>query len=132
MKTTSLLLAALVISGLSFSNCQAQTDSKEKTANIMEIQRSKIDSLDKKLIEILGARQRAVKEIGIYKAKNNIPPLQAARFQEVMRKSIEAGKKEGLSPEFITKLLNAIHEESLRIEERIKSGDTVATPAPGL
>jgi chorismate mutase len=118
MKTYSLLLAALVISGSIFSTCQAQS-----TDNVMGIQRAKIDSLDKKLIEILGARERAVKEIGIYKAKNNIPPLQAARFQEVMRKSIEAGQKEGLSPEFITKLLNAIHEESLRIEESLKSRD---------
>ncbi|HTI92423.1 MAG TPA: chorismate mutase [Puia sp.] len=118
---TRLFLAALVISALSFSNCQAQTDPKENTDNTMAIQRRKIDSLDRQLIEILGARERAVKEIGIYKAKNNIPPLQAARFQEVMRKSIEAGKKEGLSPEFITKVLNAIHEESLRIEEGLKS-----------
>jgi chorismate mutase len=119
MKTCSLLLAAVIISGSIFSNCQAQT-----TDNVMQIQRKKIDSLDKELIEILGARERAVKEIGIYKAKNNIPPLQAARFQEVVRKSIEAGQKEGLSPEFITKLLNDIHEESLRIEESLKSKDT--------
>src|SRR5882762_7031165 len=122
MKAHSLLLSALVISELTFSKCQAQTNSKENTDNIMKVQRMKIDSLDKKLIEILGARQRAVKEIGIYKAKNNIPPLQAARFQEVMKKSIEAGKKEGLSPEFITRILTAIHEESLRIEESVKSG----------
>jgi len=120
MKTHRLLLAALVISESIFSNCQAQTNSKENTGDIMAIQRTKIDSLDKKLIEILGARQRAVKEIGIYKAKNNIPSLQATRFQEVMNKSIEAGKKEGLSSEFITKLLTAIHEESLRVEESLK------------
>jgi chorismate mutase len=120
MKFYSLLLAAVMISGLTISNCQAQANSKGNTDNVMSIQRAKIDSLDKKLIEILGARQRAVREIGIYKAKNNIPPLQAARFQEVVRKSVEAGEKEGLSAEFITKVLNAIHEESLRIEESLK------------
>jgi len=65
-------LAALVVSIVAFTNCQAQTDSKQNTDNPMEIQRRKIDSLDKKLIEILGARERAVKEIGIYKAKNNM------------------------------------------------------------
>src|SRR6266849_450462 len=113
MKTLSLFLATLAIASLPLSNCQAQTNSKDNTNNVMEIQRGKIDSLDKKLIEILGARQRAVREIGIYKAKNNIPPLQAARFQDVIKRSIEAGKKERLSPVFITKLLTAIHEESL-------------------
>jgi chorismate mutase len=120
------VLAALIVSIVAFANCQAQTDSKQNTDNPMDIQRRKIDSLDKKLIEILGARERAVKEIGIYKAKNNIAPLQPARFQEIMNKSIAAGAKEGLSAEFITKLLNAIHEESLRIEESLRSGNAVS------
>lgn len=83
--------------------------------------RAEIDSLDKKLFEVLGARERVVKEIGVYKAKNNIPSLQAARFQQVLDKGIEAGKKEGLSAEFVTELLNAIHKESLRIEDALKT-----------
>ena len=82
--------------------------------------RKKIDRIDKQLIELLGEREKIVKEIGIYKAKNNIAPLQAARFQQVLNKAIAAGKKEGLSAEFVTELLNAIHKESLRIEENIK------------
>jgi chorismate mutase len=120
MKIHSLLLASLTISASFFSRGQGQTSYKENASSIMEIQRRKIDSLDKKLMEILGARQRAVKEIGIYKAKNNISSFQAARFQEVVRKSIEAGQKEGLSAEFITRILTAIHEESLRVEESLK------------
>ena len=87
----------------------------------LQSRRSEIDSLDKKLFEVLGARERVVKEIGVYKAKNNIPSLQAARFQQVLDKGIEAGKKEGLSAEFVTELLNAIHKESLRIEEALKT-----------
>jgi len=83
--------------------------------------RIKIDEIDKKLIALLGEREKAVRAIGIYKAKNNIPPLQAARFKEVLDKAIEQGKTEGLSPEFITELLNSIHKESLRIEDEIKS-----------
>ena len=94
--------------------------SAKATYPILEAARHKIDSLDKKLIEILGARERVVKEIGIYKAKNNIPSLQAARFQQVIDRGIAAGKKEDLSPEFITEMLNAIHKESLRIEDALK------------
>src|SRR5579859_1150950 len=119
------VLTALLVSIVAFANCQAQADLKPNADNTLEIQRRKIDSLDKKLIEILGARERAVKEIGIYKAKNNIAPLQPARFQEIMKKSIAAGAKEGLSAEFVTQLLNAIHEESLRIEEGLKSANAV-------
>jgi chorismate mutase len=87
----------------------------------LQISRKKIDSLDKELIALLGERERVVKEIGIYKAQNNIPALQADRFKQVVEKSIEAGKKEGLSETFITELMNAIHKESLRIEEEIKA-----------
>jgi len=121
MKTYRYALAVLAISAVGYSTCQAQSGSNGNVDNTMEVQRKKIDSLDKKLIEVLGARERAVKEIGVYKAKNNIPPLQAARFQEVMKKGIEAGEKEGLSAEFISELLNAIHKESLRIEESLKT-----------
>lgn len=71
-------------------------------------------------MELIGERERAVKEIGVYKAKNNIPPLQAARFKQVLEKSIIAGKKEGLSATFVTEMMNAIHKESLRIEDEIK------------
>jgi len=102
------------------SHLFAQSGQPKAADPTLEKARQKIDSLDKKLIEILGARERVVKEIGIYKAKNNIPSLQAARFQQVIDKAIEAGKKEDLSPEFIIEVLNAVHKESLRIEDALK------------
>ena len=74
-------------------------------------------------MEVIGERERVVKEIGIYKAKNNIPALQADRFKQVLEKSIAAGEKEGLSATFITEMMNAIHKESLRIEEEIKAAN---------
>lgn len=89
------------------------------TPKDLELSRAKIDSLDSQLLKTLGERERIVKEIGIYKEKNHIPPLQAARFNQVLAKGIAEGSKQNLSPEFITELLNAIHKESLRIE-----GDT--------
>jgi chorismate mutase len=91
------------------------------TDQTLQVSRKKIDSLDKALIALVGERERVVKEIGIYKAQNNIPSLQADRFKQVLEKSIEAGKKEGLSEAFITELMNAIHKESLRIEDEIKA-----------
>jgi chorismate mutase len=95
--------------------CNAQSASIN-TKQDLDVKRVKIDSLDDQLIKILGERERVVKAIGIYKAKNHIPPLQEARFKQVVEKGISAGNKEGLSAEFITELLNAIHKESLRIE----------------
>ena len=86
------------------------------TPHDLDAGRIKIDSLDDQLIKILGERERIAQAIGVYKAKNHIPPLQEARFKQVVEKSIAAGKKDGLSAEFITELMNAIHKESLRIE----------------
>ena len=93
---------------------------KEETIDVtLDMHRKKIDSLDQTLIKVLGERERIVKEIGIYKAKNNIPPLQASRFQQILQRAVKAGKEEGLSEEFITEFLNAVHKESLRIEEEL-------------
>ena len=111
-----LTIFAVFAAGLfSFNPCTAQqitVNSKQDLA----AGRAKIDSLDNLLMKVLGERERIAQAIGVYKAKNHIPPLAEARFKEVLNKSIGAGKKEGLSAEFITELMNAIHKESLRIE----------------
>ena len=119
MKKTCLSLAACILLTISAGKLHAQTSGKDDS--ILTTGRKQIDSLDKKMIEVLGQRERVVEQIGVYKAKNNIPPLQAARFQKVLENGIAAGKQEGLSAEFVTELLNAIHKESLRIEEAAKT-----------
>ncbi|RWY57032.1 chorismate mutase [Mucilaginibacter gilvus] len=110
-----MLICTICCVALSFT-ASAQAKSATVINRELSASRKRIDSLDKLLISILGSRQRIVQEIGAYKKKNNIPPLQPARFREVVNKAIIAGGKEGLSPVFITELMNAIHEESLRME----------------
>jgi len=120
---SKLLRSALLVMAICFVSARiahAQT-TPVNTPQDLAASRVKIDSLDSQLMKVLGERERIVKAIGIYKAKNHIQPLQAARFKEVLDKGITAGSKEGLSSEFITELLNAIHKESLRIE-----GDSTA------
>jgi chorismate mutase len=115
VKPFKCLLLAVVIFLLYCGTAHAQSNSIN-TKQDLEANRVKIDSLDNLLIKILGERERIVEVIGVYKAKNHIPPLQEARFKQVLDKGIAIGNKEGLSPEFITELLNAIHKESLRLE----------------
>jgi chorismate mutase len=110
----TLLLTTLYI--ISYTTASAQTKSADVINQELSLSRKKIDSLDKLLINVLGSRQRIVKEIGVYKKKNNVPPLQPARFKQVIDKAIIAGRAEGLSAEFVTELMNAIHKESLRME----------------
>src|SRR5882724_7807538 len=99
IKSYSRVFGLLLVSLFSYSLVSAQTaPMKPPKGNdqTLQVSRKKIDSLDKALIALLGERERVVKEIGVYKAQNNIPALQADRFKQVIEKSIEAGKKEGL------------------------------------
>jgi chorismate mutase len=105
---------------LAAGSLKAQS-SPQKPLNILDINRKKIDSIDEKTIELIGEREKWVREIGIYKAEKHIAPLQTSRFQEVLKNAIQAGAKQGLSAAFVTKLMNAVHEESLRIENEIKA-----------
>ena len=109
------LLFCLLFSGISYAQSSDMT---------LAFHRKKIDSLDQKLIEILAERERVVKEVGIYKMKNNIPALQKGRFRQILEKNIKMGAEEGLSAKLITKVMNAIHEESLRIERAVKKEET--------
>ncbi len=113
---------AILFLVLAQTTLHAQTSQISTPADFNRARLS-IDSLDKQLIKLIGERERVVKAIGLYKAKNNIPPLQAARFQQVLDKAKKAGKAEGLSAEFVEDLMNAIHKESLKIENAVKEGN---------
>jgi chorismate mutase len=120
MKRILLALTFTFAGILFFSTARCQSQSKTADSTGLSVYRAKIDSLDKALIQLLGERERVVKEVGIYKAEHHIAPLQAARFQDVLNRAIAAGAKEGLSATFITQFMNSIHDESLRIEKELQ------------
>jgi chorismate mutase len=76
--------------------------------------RLQIDTIDNDLLEMLSKRMRISREIGTYKKEHNMPVLQANRYDEIMQKRVILGESLGMSPEFVTKVLEAIHEESVR------------------
>jgi chorismate mutase len=83
-------------------------------SNKLEELRSEIDKLDEELIDILSRRMKVVEEIGIYKKINKITILQLKRWSQLTNDRIEAGLRMGLSREFIMKLLETVHEESIQ------------------
>lgn len=76
--------------------------------------RLQIDNIDNDLLEMLSKRMRISREIGTFKKEHNMPVLQASRYDEIMQKRVILGESMGMSPEFVTKILEAIHEESVR------------------
>jgi chorismate mutase len=82
--------------------------------NTLEKLRSEIDKIDQELIDIMSRRMQVVEEIGKYKKSNKITILQLKRWNQVIRERVKSGEQQGLSREFVLKLLEAVHEESIQ------------------
>ncbi len=79
----------------------------------LEELRTKIDEYDNLILEIIGKRMNAAKDIGKVKNKNNITILQTNRWDSILKNAILKGEKLGLSEKFINTLYYAIHQESI-------------------
>ena len=82
--------------------------------NKLESLRTEIDKLDEELIDILARRMSVVEEIGQYKKENRITILQLKRWNKVIRDRVENGIRLGLNRDFILRLLEAIHDETIQ------------------
>ena len=92
------------------------------TQKSLDFLRQDINEIDTDLINLLGKRMEIARQIGVYKKENNITILQKKRWEEIVAKSQEQGKSNGLSANFIDKLLRSIHDESIDQQEKIMSG----------
>jgi chorismate mutase len=81
--------------------------------------RSEINLLDKQLIELLTDRMDVAENIGKVKKEANVAILQRSRWQEVFQKVVSEGEQSGLSNDFVAKVFKAIHQESIRHQEKI-------------
>lgn len=81
--------------------------------------RHQIDSIDYQMLELLAQRERVTKEIGHYKHANNIAIFQLKRWEQIFKTRNALGKKLGLSKEFLKKLLQLVHKESIQTQVEI-------------
>lgn len=84
--------------------------------------RAQIDILDENLLNTLGSRMGVSEKIGTYKRDHNVAILQMARWDDVMESMKKNGREHGLSEKFIEAVFNAIHEESVRIQNEVLAG----------
>ncbi len=85
----------------------------------LEVLRTEIDKLDGELLQILAKRLEIIDEIGDYKRKNNITILQMKRWAGIIADRFSIGTNLGLGEDFLKKLLNLIHKESIQRQTRI-------------
>ena len=85
----------------------------------LEELRSEVDKIDAELLHILSRRMELVDELGYYKRDNNITILQLKRWSNIVRDRLKTGLNSGLEKEFLTKLLEIVHNESIRRQTEI-------------
>jgi len=83
--------------------------------------RTKINNLDKELVETLSHRQVLSNKIGEYKRDNNVTTFQVDRWNEIFNTRKEWAKKLDVSEDFVAEVFKLIHEESVRRQEEIIS-----------
>ncbi len=81
--------------------------------------RTQIDEIDEELLEILGRRLKIVDEIGEYKNEHKITILQLKRWSYIIEDRLKKGLKQNLDRDFLLKLLELMHSESMRIQTEI-------------
>ena len=91
--------------------------------NMLDILRSRIDSIDHEIIEILAARMEIVRQIGTYKKDNKVTALQINRLTQIMEDRLNLARKLSLDETFIKIIFQLIHEDSVRQQTEIMDSD---------
>jgi len=79
----------------------------------LEDMRDQIDEVDQTILDYMSERMGIARMIGQYKLKNHMTIYQPERWNEIIRTRTKNGMEKKLTREFILKLINIIHEESI-------------------
>ncbi len=109
-KTLNILLKNLILRKVSGT---------KEFENTLTKYRTQIDEIDEALLEILGRRIKIVNEIGEYKNEHKITILQLKRWSYIIEDRLKKGLKHNLDKDFLLKLLELMHAESMRIQTEI-------------
>jgi chorismate mutase len=93
-----------------------EADNQEVINKIQDL-RKEIDDVDTTIIQLLAKRMGISNEIGTYKRSSNISSFQPSRWEEIIKSRIKAGVEKNLGEEFILRVYQMIHEESIRQQE---------------
>jgi len=85
----------------------------------LAVLRSQIDKVDDELLKILGKRMGLVDQIGESKKANNVTILQVGRYEQILNDRIAKGEDENLGADFVKKIYEFIHQNSIKRQEKI-------------
>lgn len=93
-------------------------DSTDALADLNEL-RSRVDRIDDYIIELMCERMGISEEIGSFKNEHQLTLHQSERWAQIVKRALAKGKIGGLTEEFILKLFQQIHNESIRHQEKV-------------
>ncbi|MBI1838459.1 MAG: bifunctional 3-deoxy-7-phosphoheptulonate synthase/chorismate mutase type II [Flavobacteriia bacterium] len=95
--------------------------SSEKNDYLTELEqlRTQIDSIDQEVLQLLANRMHIAQNIGSIKKTNDVTILQSNRWNELLKNTISRANKLNLNDEFVKNYMEAIHIESIRIQNLI-------------
>ena len=76
--------------------------------------RKEMEDVDDQIMQLLTRRMEISRQMGVYKKEHNMAVLQLMRYNEILDKRSSQGEVCGLSPSFVKKIFENIHEESVR------------------
>lgn len=85
----------------------------------LEELRSKIDRLDRELLNVLAERMAVSESIGLEKLANALDVHQPQRWEEALGARLLQGRERNLEAEFVSQLFAVIHDQSLARQREI-------------
>lgn len=111
----------LLLKELKFRN---QTSNNSEFLSLIEQYREQIDSIDYQLLELLSKRMKIIEDIGKYKLNNNVTVFQLRRWIKIIETRKEFGNSIGLDTDFVKKILQIVHRESIKQQTEIMNGSS--------
>lgn len=105
------LLESLVI--------RENTSDNEAYKDGIEALRARIDVIDDNLLKLLAERMDVSRRIGRYKKEHNVAIIQAGRWDALLATMVARAREKGISEEAITAIMNAIHDESVKVQNEV-------------
>lgn len=88
----------------------------------IEILRNLINRVDEDLLKLLSERRRLSKEVFLAKESTKSPIRDQIREEELLKRLIRLGKKEGLDSTYISRIFYEIIEDSVRLQQKFVQG----------
>jgi chorismate mutase len=104
---------------------ETTSDNEEFTNHLQQLRRL-IDEIDEDMMRTLRKRMEVIEKIGEYKRDNNVTILQIERWLEILQTRTALGESMGLSEDFIKKLCQLLHKESIRKQTDIMNASKAA------